>query len=818
MIGLPPLPSLHAVEWLSPHALWLGVPWVLGTLLAWRRRPPAPAAPWLPLFAEVDLPRSWRTRCAAWPRWCERFALLCVLLAAARPVTRNELASPIAGIDLALCVDRSSSMTATDAGDGRTRLAAAQAALAAVVARRPEDRIALVPFARWPDVGSPLTRDHLAVGEALAAITAVAPDSGEDATGIGTALARAAALLAGSDAPSRVIVLLTDGEENVASAEAQDEIAPLHAAQWCAAQGIRLHVIVTGGEAQDTRQVEAAAQATGGRFFRAPNGAAVAEVCATLDALEQALRRASEWRYEERSGALLLAGLLALLLAALLVLLGAAVEARRWREARSALALRAGVVALLGFALTAPTRGREASGARQRGDFVFALDVSRSMLAGDVAASRLEAARAELVELARASAGERFGLVAFAGAAVRVVPLTADTAAFAELAATVEPATVARGGSDLAAALRLAEQALAAADSADGSIVLLTDGEDLAGQAAALAPELRTRGIVVHALGYGSPLGSRIALAAAEGGGFAVDRAGQPIVTRLDERALQTLCTATGGRYVAVRDHAAPLAEWWQELPADRPPRSAERAQPRPLAPWLAAAAFLLGVGASWLARRARRAAPPFAAGWLLVAAACSEPPSDRATPAWNEALAARAAGVHAAAVRDRERAAAWAPERFEAAAAFLRGLDAWEAQATGGGAAAIAGCREALAEWQFAAGIEPGWPELRRNCERALLRLAALERDLPRKEGVADERRSVAASSPPAPPLPPPPEPPAAAADPGGAALLTPQLERLGADEVQRIAERLREKEAAKRTERSKARRAASADVERDW
>lgn len=835
------------LEWLAPEAGALALLVFALLLLARRSLAPAPAAAWLPLLEGVRLPRSWRERLVPWPARLERLALLLLLIAALRPAERVAVPLPIEGIDFAICLDRSSSMAASDAGGGRTRLAAAQSALRDLLDRRPEDRVALVAFARWPDVLSPLTRDHAAIAESLAAIETVPPDSVEDATGIGTALARCAKLLAGSDAASRVVILLTDGEENVASAETQEEIAPLHAAQWCAARSIRLHAIVSGPEALDTRQVRAAALATGGDFFRAQDGAGVAAVCHAIDQLERSRRSDVHWRHVERSGPLLL-GVLGCWIAALLLLVAGAVVGggRALAADRIGVALRTIAVAAVAVALREPTFGREPARTTSRGDLVVCLDVSRSMLANDAAPTRLEAARAELVALAETATDLRLALVAFAGTAVRIVPLTADGAAFAELARTVSSESVVKGGSDLGGALAAAQQALRAADSDGGAIVLLTDGEDLAAQAARSAAECRARGIVVHAVGYGSPFGSKIARAVAidgavieadaiQGdavGGFVVDRAGLEIVTRLDEAGLQALVAATGGRYVAARDESAPLAALFATLSA-QPPSGVEAAAAlppvgRPLAPWC----VLLAVAAATVAAvraslRRGRAAAAWTVGVVLAASACGEAAVDRAAPEWNAALAARASGDATRSAVALERAAAFAPSRFESASAFLRGMDAWEAAAAASGVAAIEPCRAALREWQAAALDRPDWDALRRDCERALLRIGELERALPRPrpDPVVDARRKLAQNAPPtdAPPLPDgsafdaPPEPSAndAATLP---ATLTALLEPLPESALAQLAQRLDERETAKRAERAKVRRAAAAEVERDW
>src|SRR5206468_2233594 len=116
--------------------------------------------------------------------------------------------------------------------------------------------------------------DHRAVGQILAAVTPVEDISTENATGIGTGVAHAAQVLSGSTAKSRVVILFTDGEENVATAKTPQEIAPLHAAQLCKELGVRVYAVSAGLGSRnrqgkwidlDTRQVRSLAEKTGGK-------------------------------------------------------------------------------------------------------------------------------------------------------------------------------------------------------------------------------------------------------------------------------------------------------------------------------------------------------------------------------------------------------------------------------------------------------------------------------------------------------------------------------------------------------------------------
>lgn len=193
-------------------------------------------------------------------------------------------------------------------------------------------------------------------------------------------------------------------------------------------------------------------------------------------------------------------------------------------------------------------------------DIVVCLDVSRSMRARDLEPDRLGFAHAIVDRLSRLAAGDRLGLVAFAGEARLLVPLTDDLRSFALLGRGSDELSVDRGGTNLAAAL---SRALAAIDSANASasgdsvprpaaILLLSDGEDLAGQGLAIAETCRKRGVPVHVLGLGSPLGSKIPILDDGGERFVVDASGREVVSILDTSGLQSLARASGGSFVSV--------------------------------------------------------------------------------------------------------------------------------------------------------------------------------------------------------------------------------------------------------------------------
>jgi Ca-activated chloride channel family protein len=289
------------------HPWMLALALLVPAALRLRRRAGAPSA----VFATAALlddggpaPVSWRVRLLAVPVTLQVLGLLCVVVALARPVRSVALPRRTEGIDILLCLDVSSSMTSKDMDLTRTRLQVARDAAAEFVRGRRDDRIGLLTFARFPDVRCPPTLDHEALARFLAEVSPVEADGPEDATGIGTAVARAAQVLGGAAAKSKVVILLSDGEENVAGPQAPAEIAPGHAAQLCKELGVRVYTIAAGvGTVArpgarapiDTRPVERLAAATGGRFFAARDAGAVAGVYAAIDELEKA--RVDEPRY-----------------------------------------------------------------------------------------------------------------------------------------------------------------------------------------------------------------------------------------------------------------------------------------------------------------------------------------------------------------------------------------------------------------------------------------------------------------------------------------------------------------------------------------
>lgn len=221
------------------------------------------------------------------------------------------------------------------------------------------------------------------------------------------------------------------------------------------------------------------------------------------------------------------------------------------RAARYALALVA-----LTFALAAAIRPQVGASLvqveRQGIEVIAVLDVSLSMEATDVVPNRLERSKQELRELFDGLRGDRMGVVLFAGSSFLLCPLTLDLAAANLFLDAVSIDVLPDPGTNLEAALKGARDAFDA-DGGEGAraIILFTDGEGHEGDPLGVAKELADVGIPVLTVGVGTPSGEPIPVIGTGGRhtGYKKDRAGNVVLSRLDEAILKEVASISGGRY-----------------------------------------------------------------------------------------------------------------------------------------------------------------------------------------------------------------------------------------------------------------------------
>lgn len=258
---------------------------------------------------------------------------------------------------------------------------------------------------------------------------------------------------------------------------------------------------------------------------------------------------------------------------------------------------------LLVLALCAPQWGVVAQERRTRGvDILVALDTSRSMLADDLGPSRLAAAKEAAAALAAGLQGDRIGLIAFAGSAFLVCPLSNDYGAFNAALAETGVDSIPLGGSSLAAPLDEARGAFAGGTGEGRVLIVISDGEDHGSGYAAAARLLKESGVKVYTVAAGTSRGGLIPLRQGE---FLRDRDGLLVRSRPDREALHRIAAAGGGRLLELSAGRVDLAQLYrgeltslqQETFRSSRPRLRERFQlPLALALLLLAAEPCLGL------------------------------------------------------------------------------------------------------------------------------------------------------------------------------------------------------------------------------
>ena len=299
---MPSLPDLSSLSFVQPQWLWL---LLLIPLISWLKGKiggtPGVMFSTTKTIAKIGGRR--RSRAGDFLTGLLYVALACLILALARPqlgktITRTQAS----GVDIMLVIDVSRSMLAEDftiGGQRANRLEAVKRVTEQFIKERPNDRIGIVAFAGRPYLVSPLTLDHDWLIQNLdrTRIGLV-----EDGTAIGSALASASNRLKDKEAKSKLVVLLTDGDNNAG------RVTPLTAAEAAKALGIKVYTIGSGtrGNAPypfvdpfgrtvyrqipvefDEQSLQQIAAMTGGSYFRATDTQSLQRIFEEIDQLEK---------------------------------------------------------------------------------------------------------------------------------------------------------------------------------------------------------------------------------------------------------------------------------------------------------------------------------------------------------------------------------------------------------------------------------------------------------------------------------------------------------------------------------------------------
>lgn len=293
--------------------LLLLIPYILWYFLY--RKKSEPTMQMSDTYAYRFAPKSWRIRIVNLPMLlrCITFVLIVIILA--RPQTHNSWDNKsVDGIDIMLSMDVSTSMLAEDLKPNR--IEAAKDVAAEFIAGRPNDNIGLTIFAGEAFTQCPMTTDHSSLLNLLQNVRTDIAARGliQDGTAVGMGLANAVSRLKDSQAKSKVVILLTDGSNNMG------DLSPMTAAQIAKSLDIRVYTIgvgtnkvapypmpVAGGVQYvnipveiDTQTLSDIAVTTQGNFYRATNNRQLKQIYKDIDKLEKTKMNVKKFskRYE----------------------------------------------------------------------------------------------------------------------------------------------------------------------------------------------------------------------------------------------------------------------------------------------------------------------------------------------------------------------------------------------------------------------------------------------------------------------------------------------------------------------------------------
>ena len=223
-----------------------------------------------------------------------------------------------------------------------------------------------------------------------------------------------------------------------------------------------------------------------------------------------------------------------------------------------------GALALLIVMLARPQMGTKISHEKRTGiETIICMDISNSMLAEDVAPSRLDRSKMMVENLVDHFTNDKIGLIVFAGDAFVQLPITSDYVSAKMFLSSISPAMMATQGTDIAAAINMASHSFTQQEGVGKAIIVITDGEDHEGGAMEAAKDAREKGMNTYVLGVGSPNGAPIPMG---NGDYLKDNTGQTVMTGLNEEMCRQLADAGGGAYIHVENNSRAQEQLDNEL------------------------------------------------------------------------------------------------------------------------------------------------------------------------------------------------------------------------------------------------------------
>ncbi|MCB9652236.1 MAG: VWA domain-containing protein [Deltaproteobacteria bacterium] len=294
------------IQFAHPELLWLLLLLPIAAFFA-ARGGSTPAVRFSGVALARDVGRSPRARLMSLMRWLRLPAAALVVVALAQPQRdRSKHQIEASGVDIMLAIDVSGSMEAQDLeldGARANRLEVTKSVVRDFVERRPNDRIGIVAFGGAPFLVSPLTLDHQWL---LSNLDRLKIGMVEDGTAVGWAVASSVERLEHEDAKSKLVVLLTDGVDNI------QKISPQLAAEAAKTLGVKVYTVGVGVQGRapipvkdelgrtkmvmadvevDEPTLKMVAAETGAEFFRATDTESLRAIYSRIDELEKTTRK-----------------------------------------------------------------------------------------------------------------------------------------------------------------------------------------------------------------------------------------------------------------------------------------------------------------------------------------------------------------------------------------------------------------------------------------------------------------------------------------------------------------------------------------------
>ena len=224
-----------------------------------------------------------------------------------------------------------------------------------------------------------------------------------------------------------------------------------------------------------------------------------------------------------------------------------------------------GALALLVLMLARPQMGTKISQEKRVGiETIICMDISNSMLAEDIAPSRLDRSKMMIENLVDHFTNDKIGLIVFAGDAFVQLPITSDYVSAKMFLSSIDPSMIATQGTDIGRAIDMATHSFTPEEGIGRAIIVITDGENHEGGAVEAASAAKDAGMRVYVLGVGSSKGSPIPIPGTDD--YMKDNTGNTVMSALNEQMCKELAQAGGGAYIHVENNSAAQDQLDNEL------------------------------------------------------------------------------------------------------------------------------------------------------------------------------------------------------------------------------------------------------------